>query len=83
MQLQESPIQNYKSIRVAAFIWLICSTFVFSPDAPKDQLWRKTYKKCFLECVAEGVSKHACNLHCVHKADRKVAKERSVTRRSK
>jgi len=54
-------------------IIIVCVTYlallVFSPDMPKDEIWRQTYKQCFLECIREGISRHACNLYCVHKAD--------------
>ena len=59
---------------------LICLTFIFSPDAPKDELWRQTYKKCFIECIKEGISKHACNLLCVIKADEEFYKKQNNMR---
>ena len=54
---------------------LICLGFIFSPDAPKDELWRQTYKKCFIECIRQGISRHACNLHCVVKTDEEFYKK--------
>jgi len=54
--------------------------FVFSQDAPKSNLWRETYKECFLECVKAG-SKHWCNLHCVSVVDRAFKKEQNKKRR--
>lgn len=52
--------------------------FSFSPDAPKSELWRSTYKQCFLECVKAWGNdrgrrcRHWCNIRCVYFADKKV-----------
>ena len=54
--------------------------FIFSHDAPRSELWRKTYKQCFLECVKAG-NKQWCNLHCVSVADRAFKKEQNKKRR--
>jgi len=54
---------------------LFCLNFIFSSDMPKNNLWRKTYKECFIQCIKENISKHVCNLHCIHKADEEFYKK--------
>jgi len=63
---------------IKLLIFIILINFVFSTDMPKDKLWRKTYKECFINCIKEGISKHACNLYCIHKADEKYYKEKGI-----
>ena len=67
--------------KVIIILNLIYSTFIFSPDAPRDELWRQTYKKFFIKCIKEGISKHYCNLHCIHKADEEFYKKQNNMRR--
>jgi len=64
----------------AIYSIVLLVTFIFSQDAPRSKLWRKTYKECFLECVETG-SKHWCNLHCVSVADRAFKKGKDKKRR--
>ena len=64
-------------MQALAFIFVYLS-FIFSPDMPKDQVWRETYKRCFIQCVNEGISKHACNLHCIFKADQEFYKRQKI-----
>jgi len=64
-------------MRAVGFI-LVYLSFIFSPDMPKDQVWRETYKECFIQCVNQGISKHACNLHCIFKADEEFYKRQKA-----
>ena len=64
----------------AIYSIVLLLTFIFSQDAPRSKLWRKTYKECFLECVETG-NKHWCNLHCVSVADRALRKGKDKKRR--
>ena len=57
-------------MQLVAILCSIYLAFVFSPDMPEDRVWRQTYEQCFVECIEEGISRHACNLYCVHKADK-------------
>lgn len=61
-------------IIIVIFSLFFISGFKFSPDAPKSQLWRNTYEKCYQACVQEidadtRSKKHWCNMYCVHIAD--------------